>query len=136
MHKLRQLIHCKRYIRSSECKVLKAANYLAIFRWVLKRLSGLKCKLWMCCKWSRHWFRTKHVELCEEIMYIFPLHETTSKCTSPPPNTALTSRTVRRMNRLHTTTIVEKCTLKLVDDYKHMLCQATEPMSTFLEYIR
>ncbi|CAN6896920.1 unnamed protein product, partial [Brassica oleracea] len=37
---------------------------------------------------------------------------------------------------LHTTTIVEKCTLKLVDDYKHMLCRATEPMSTFLEYIR
>lgn len=36
---------------------------------------------------------------------------------------------------LHTTTIVEKCTLKLVDDYKHMLCQATEPLSTFLEYI-
>ncbi|KAK0584481.1 hypothetical protein LWI29_013977 [Acer saccharum] len=36
---------------------------------------------------------------------------------------------------LHTTTIVEKCTLKLVDEYKHMLCQATEPMSTFLEYI-
>ncbi|CAN7137997.1 unnamed protein product [Brassica rapa subsp. narinosa] len=36
---------------------------------------------------------------------------------------------------LHTTTIVEKCTLKFVDDYKHMLCQATEPMSTFLEYI-
>ncbi|CAF2100566.1 unnamed protein product [Brassica rapa] len=36
---------------------------------------------------------------------------------------------------LHTTTIVEKCTLKFVDDYKHMLCQATEPVSTFLEYI-
>ncbi|KAL5143572.1 V-type proton ATPase subunit d2 [Glycine soja] len=36
---------------------------------------------------------------------------------------------------LHTTTIVEKCTLKLVDDYKNMLCQATEPLSTFLEYI-
>ncbi|KAJ4973381.1 hypothetical protein NE237_006555 [Protea cynaroides] len=36
---------------------------------------------------------------------------------------------------LHTTTIVEKCTLKLVDEYKHMLCQATEPLSTFLEYI-
>ncbi|KAK1570927.1 hypothetical protein Q3G72_009145 [Acer saccharum] len=36
---------------------------------------------------------------------------------------------------LHTTRIVEKCTLKLVDKYKHMLCQATEPMSTFLEYI-
>ncbi|XP_043808613.1 V-type proton ATPase subunit d2 isoform X2 [Manihot esculenta] len=35
---------------------------------------------------------------------------------------------------LHTTTIVEKCTLKLVDEYKHMLCQATEPLSTFLEY--
>lgn len=30
---------------------------------------------------------------------------------------------------------MEKCTLKLVDDYKHMLCQATEPLSTFLEYI-
>ncbi|KAG6537525.1 hypothetical protein ZIOFF_002619 [Zingiber officinale] len=36
---------------------------------------------------------------------------------------------------LHTTTIVEKCTLKLLDEYKHMLCQATEPLSTFLEYI-
>ena len=36
---------------------------------------------------------------------------------------------------LHTTTIVEKCTLKLVDEYKHMLCQATEPLATFLEYI-
>ncbi|KAK4393079.1 V-type proton ATPase subunit d2 [Sesamum angolense] len=36
---------------------------------------------------------------------------------------------------LHTTTIVEKCTLKLVDEYKHMLAQATEPLSTFLEYI-
>ncbi|KAK3036663.1 hypothetical protein RJ639_030232 [Escallonia herrerae] len=36
---------------------------------------------------------------------------------------------------LHTTTIVEKCTLKLVEDYKHMLCQATEPLASFLEYI-
>ncbi|KAH9607301.1 hypothetical protein KSS87_015324 [Heliosperma pusillum] len=36
---------------------------------------------------------------------------------------------------LHTTTLVEKCTLKLVDEYKHMLAQATEPLSTFLEYI-
>ncbi|KVI09093.1 ATPase, V0 complex, c/d subunit [Cynara cardunculus var. scolymus] len=36
---------------------------------------------------------------------------------------------------LHTTTIVEKCTVKLVDEYKHMLSQATEPLSTFLEYI-
>ncbi|KAI9153406.1 hypothetical protein LWI28_010852 [Acer negundo] len=41
----------------------------------------------------------------------------------------------RKPSPLHTTTIVEKCTLKLVDEYKHMLCQATEPMSTFLEYI-
>ncbi|KAG5583213.1 hypothetical protein H5410_053840 [Solanum commersonii] len=37
---------------------------------------------------------------------------------------------------LHTTTIVEKCTVKLVDEFNHMLCQATEPLSTFLEYIR
>nr|XP_016437576.1 PREDICTED: V-type proton ATPase subunit d1-like isoform X1 [Nicotiana tabacum] len=37
---------------------------------------------------------------------------------------------------LHTTTIVEKCTLKLVDEFNHMLCQATEPLSSFLEYIR
>jgi hypothetical protein len=36
---------------------------------------------------------------------------------------------------LHTTAIVEKCTQKLVDDYNHMLTQATEPLSTFLEYI-
>lgn len=36
---------------------------------------------------------------------------------------------------LHTSAIVEKCTQKLVDDYNHMLTQATEPLSTFLEYI-
>ncbi|GJZ41313.1 hypothetical protein Tco_0588199 [Tanacetum coccineum] len=30
---------------------------------------------------------------------------------------------------------VKKCTLMLVDEYKHMLCQATEPLSTFLKYI-
>ncbi|KAK1563274.1 hypothetical protein Q3G72_025300 [Acer saccharum] len=35
---------------------------------------------------------------------------------------------------LHTTMIVEKCTLTLVDENKHMLCQATEPMSTFSKY--
>ncbi|KAL1535274.1 hypothetical protein AAHA92_31350 [Salvia divinorum] len=33
---------------------------------------------------------------------------------------------------MHTTTIVEKCILKLVDEYKHMLTQATEPLPTFL----
>ncbi|WMV32670.1 hypothetical protein MTR67_026055, partial [Solanum verrucosum] len=37
---------------------------------------------------------------------------------------------------LHTTTIVDKCTVKLVDEFNHMLYQATEPLSTFLEYIR
>ncbi|KAH1039670.1 hypothetical protein J1N35_041413 [Gossypium stocksii] len=36
---------------------------------------------------------------------------------------------------LHTTIIMEKCTLKFVDEYKHMLCHTTEPLSTFLEYI-
>ncbi|KAJ7546448.1 hypothetical protein O6H91_08G040800 [Diphasiastrum complanatum] len=36
---------------------------------------------------------------------------------------------------LHTTAIVEKCTQKLVDDYNHLLSQATEPLSKFLEYI-
>lgn len=37
---------------------------------------------------------------------------------------------------LHTTTIVEKCTQKLVEEFKHMSTQATKPLSTFLEYIR
>ncbi|KAK1357953.1 hypothetical protein POM88_051209 [Heracleum sosnowskyi] len=37
---------------------------------------------------------------------------------------------------LCTTTIMEKCGLKLFDDFKYMLGQATEPLSTFLEYIR
>ncbi|TKY65211.1 V-type proton ATPase subunit d2 [Spatholobus suberectus] len=35
---------------------------------------------------------------------------------------------------LHTTTIVEKCTLKLVDDYKNMLCQARNPCQPFRIY--
>ncbi|GJU30883.1 putative ribonuclease H-like domain-containing protein [Tanacetum coccineum] len=32
------------------------------------------------------------------------------------------------LSPLHTTPIVEKCTLKLVDEYKHILCQTTEPL--------
>eukprot|EP00475_Leptophrys_vorax_P037059 TRINITY_DN63386_c0_g1_i1.p1 TRINITY_DN63386_c0_g1~~TRINITY_DN63386_c0_g1_i1.p1 ORF type:complete len:352 (-),score=33.85 TRINITY_DN63386_c0_g1_i1:252-1307(-) len=36
---------------------------------------------------------------------------------------------------LHTTTIVEKCTSKLVDEFNHMRCQATEPLASFLDYI-
>eukprot|EP00850_Spirogloea_muscicola_P001039 SM000004S14909 [mRNA] locus=s4:114091:116747:- [translate_table: standard] len=36
---------------------------------------------------------------------------------------------------LHTSTIVEKCTQKLVEDYMYMRNQATEPLSTFLDYI-
>ncbi|AQK96315.1 V-type proton ATPase subunit d2 [Zea mays] len=50
-------------------------------------------------------------------------------------NAMIVSRSSLEPSPLHTTTIVEKCTLKLVDDYKHMLCQATEPLSTFLQYI-
>lgn len=36
---------------------------------------------------------------------------------------------------LHTTTIAEKCTLKLVKEFAHLRGQATEPLSTFLDYI-
>jgi len=36
---------------------------------------------------------------------------------------------------LHTTTIVEKCTKKLVDEFNHMRCQASEPLATFLDYL-
>lgn len=37
---------------------------------------------------------------------------------------------------LHTTFIVDKCTQKLVHDFKYLLANSTEPLSTFLEYIR
>jgi len=36
---------------------------------------------------------------------------------------------------LHTTTIAEKCTLKLVKEFAHLRGQATEPLATFLDYI-
>eukprot|EP00897_Mesotaenium_endlicherianum_P007216 jgi/Mesen1/6522/ME000332S05524 len=36
---------------------------------------------------------------------------------------------------LHTTTIVEKCTQKLVDDYSHMRTHAVQPLAKFLDYI-
>eukprot|EP00195_Chlamydomonas_chlamydogama_P016264 CAMPEP_0202896914 /NCGR_PEP_ID=MMETSP1392-20130828/5816_1 /ASSEMBLY_ACC=CAM_ASM_000868 /TAXON_ID=225041 /ORGANISM="Chlamydomonas chlamydogama, Strain SAG 11-48b" /LENGTH=351 /DNA_ID=CAMNT_0049582431 /DNA_START=127 /DNA_END=1182 /DNA_ORIENTATION=- len=35
---------------------------------------------------------------------------------------------------LYTTTIVEKCTQKLVDDWNHMRCQADEKLAMFLDY--
>lgn len=36
---------------------------------------------------------------------------------------------------LHTTTIAEKCTMKLVKEFRHIRAQATQPLSTFLDYI-
>jgi len=36
---------------------------------------------------------------------------------------------------LHTTTIAEKCTQKMVKEFAHLRCQATKPLSTFLDYI-
>lgn len=35
---------------------------------------------------------------------------------------------------LHTTTIVDRCTQKLVNDWHYMRCQADEPLATFLDY--
>jgi len=36
---------------------------------------------------------------------------------------------------LHTTTIAEKCTQKLVKEFTHIRCQASEPLAKFLDYI-
>jgi len=36
---------------------------------------------------------------------------------------------------LHTTTIAEKCTLKLVKEFAHIRAQAAEPLATFLDFI-
>jgi len=36
---------------------------------------------------------------------------------------------------LHTTTIAEKCTEKMVQEFYHIRCQAVEPLATFLDYI-
>jgi V-type H+-transporting ATPase subunit d len=36
---------------------------------------------------------------------------------------------------LHTTTILEKCTEKLVQEFNHIRSQAVEPLATFLDYI-
>jgi len=36
---------------------------------------------------------------------------------------------------LHTTTISEKCTEKLVKEFNHLRAQATEPLATFLDYM-
>jgi len=36
---------------------------------------------------------------------------------------------------LHTTTIAEKCTLKLVKEFAHIRAQCTKPLSVFLDYI-
>jgi V-type H+-transporting ATPase subunit d len=36
---------------------------------------------------------------------------------------------------LHTTTISEKCTLRLVEEFHHLRAQATDPLAQFLDYI-
>lgn len=36
---------------------------------------------------------------------------------------------------IHTTTIAEQCTMKMVREFNHLRSQAVEPLSTFLDYI-
>ena len=36
---------------------------------------------------------------------------------------------------LHTTTIAEKCTERLVKEFKHLRSQAVQPLAKFLDYI-
>jgi len=36
---------------------------------------------------------------------------------------------------LHTTTIAEKCTEKLVSEFQYLRAHAVEPLTTFLDYI-
>ena len=36
---------------------------------------------------------------------------------------------------LAVTTVAEKCTERLVEEFEHLRCQASEPLSTFLTYI-
>lgn len=36
---------------------------------------------------------------------------------------------------IHTTTIQEKCTQKLVSEFHHLRMQAVEPLATFMDYI-
>jgi len=36
---------------------------------------------------------------------------------------------------IHTTTLQEKCTLKLVNEFNHLRMQAVEPLATFMDYI-
>eukprot|EP01128_Nolandella_sp_AFSM9_P003655 TRINITY_DN1594_c0_g1_i2.p1 TRINITY_DN1594_c0_g1~~TRINITY_DN1594_c0_g1_i2.p1 ORF type:complete len:368 (+),score=106.57 TRINITY_DN1594_c0_g1_i2:92-1195(+) len=36
---------------------------------------------------------------------------------------------------LHTTTIAEKCTVKMVTDFTYLRCNATEPLASFLDFI-
>lgn len=61
--------------------------------------------------------------MCENPLPFFPLP-------TPPALRALAEP-----SPLHTTTIVEKCTKKLVDEFNHMRCQASEPLATFLDYL-
>ncbi|KAG5013899.1 hypothetical protein JHK86_026160 [Glycine max] len=99
---------------------------------------------WKCPKKHFGKFSDGDVMSCNQIKY---LEDSRKHCDLPMglglaegliPTTWETEVRIpvwRESSPLHTTTIVEKCTLKLVDDYKNMLCQATEPLSTFLEYI-
>lgn len=36
---------------------------------------------------------------------------------------------------IHTTTIAEKCTQKLVEEFEYLRANSFEPLSTFLDYI-
>jgi len=51
------------------------------------------------------------------------------------PNTDYGDFLANEPSPLHTTTIAEKCTEKLVKEFNHIRCQATQPLAKFLDYI-
>ena len=75
MHKLRQFIHRKRDVRSSERQVLERAHDLPILRGVRvgTAINQLECVT--CREWRGNRLGIKHVGLGEEISNVFLLRK-------------------------------------------------------------
>jgi hypothetical protein len=67
VHKLKELVHSKRDIRSGECTVLQCTYQVFVLKGILKRIISIFGELRPCRKWSLGWFGSYQVDTVKEV---------------------------------------------------------------------
>lgn len=94
------------YANLTQCETLEGTSLLSNHLWTVRFISVRGVPLWSWPDMKLHLASTDYGDFLQN---------------EPSP--------------IHTTTIAEKCTQKLVDEFEYLRANSFEPLSTFLDYI-